>query len=80
MNPIASDCPWSGVPATGPFMRVAEAARYLGISKSTYYEEVNAGTLPVCKIGLRASGVPKPWLDAIIQSRVEAHVGGGDHA
>jgi excisionase family DNA binding protein len=64
--------PWIGIPATGPFVRVGDAAAYLGISKSTYYEEVSSGSLPICKIGRRASGVPKPWLDAVIAARVAA--------
>lgn len=56
-------------PACGPLLRPAVAA-YLGLSISTFYEQIKAGMLPpLVKIGSRASGVPKPWLDAFIAAR-----------
>lgn len=59
--------PWDGVVATGPILRPADAAAYLGISVQGYYEKAAKGALPVpLKLGGRASGVPRPWLDAII--------------
>ncbi|MEM7730245.1 MAG: hypothetical protein AAF311_13400 [Pseudomonadota bacterium] len=55
---------------TGPIYRPARAAVYLGIGLSTFYEGVAAGTLPpLIKIGARASGVPKPWLDAYLANQ-----------
>lgn len=57
-------------PACGPLLRPAAAAAYLGLSISTFYEQIKAGMLPpLVKIGSRASGVPKPWLDAFIATR-----------
>lgn len=57
-------------PACGPLLRPAAAAAYLGLSISTFYEQIKAGMLPpLVKIGSRASGVPKPWLDAFIAAR-----------
>jgi predicted DNA-binding transcriptional regulator AlpA len=60
-------CPWDGVAATGPILRTADAAAYLGISVPGYYEKAAKGVLPSpLKIGGRASGVPRPWLDSVI--------------
>ena len=62
----------SSVP-TGPFMRPSEAAKYLGLGLSTYYELAKSGAVPspvkITPNG-RASGVPKSLLDAFVQSRV----------
>jgi excisionase family DNA binding protein len=64
--------PWAEIPATGPFLRVRSAAEYLGLSVSHYYSLAKRGDLPgVVKIGERASGVPRPWLDAVVKSRVD---------
>lgn len=63
--------PWECVPPTGPILRPADAAEYLGLSVPSYYDQANQGLLPVpIKIGVRATGVPRPWLDAVIASRV----------
>lgn len=61
------DCPWESIAPTGPILRPADAAAYLGISSANYYEKASKGILPSpLKLGGRASGVPRPWLDAII--------------
>ncbi len=62
--------PWADLPATGPLLRVPAAAEYLGYSAAGYYQRAREGSFPKpisIGIGMRAvSGVPKPWLDAII--------------
>lgn len=59
--------PWQNVPPTGPILRTADAAAYLGISIPGYYEKAAKGALPSpIRLGGRASGVPRPWLDAVI--------------
>jgi predicted DNA-binding transcriptional regulator AlpA len=59
--------PWADVPPTGPILRTGDAAAYLGLSTSAYYESVEKGLFPApLKVGPRASGVPKPWLDSLI--------------
>lgn len=59
--------PWDAVAPTGPIYRVKDAAAYLGISITNYYEKVARGSLPApLKIGGHASGVPAPWLDSVI--------------
>ena len=67
--------PWAHLPAIGPILRPADAAAYLGISVQGYYEKAAAGSLPVpLKItGGRASGVPRPWLDAVIAAAAAAN-------
>lgn len=66
---VADKAPWNALPPTGPILRPAQAARYFGVSLSTYYELIHAGVVPpFLKLShrARASGVPKPWLDAAI--------------
>ncbi len=62
--------PWKVIPATGPLLRPAEAAQYLGYkSRSHYYELAKRGVVPEplrFGQGTTSVGVPKPWLDAII--------------
>jgi len=59
--------PWSDVPAHGPILRPAHAAEYLGFSVPHFYEQASRGLVPTpIKLGARATGVPKPWLDAVI--------------
>lgn len=65
--------PWHGIPATGPLLRPAEAARYLGYRSATYfYTLVKKGIVPSpIRLGpgnSGAVGVPRPWLDAVIQA------------
>jgi predicted DNA-binding transcriptional regulator AlpA len=63
--------PWEAVPPTGPILRPAAAAEYIGLSLPTYYDQASRGLLPSpVKISGRASGVPRPWLDAVIADRV----------
>lgn len=63
----APACPWDGVAPTGPILRPADAAAYLGISVPGYYDKAAKGALPApLKLGGRASGVPRNWLDAVI--------------
>ncbi len=62
--------PWADIPATGPMLRTTEAMRYIGFSASQFYLLVRQGLLPVpLKLGAHATGVPKPWLDAVIEFR-----------
>lgn len=63
--------PWESLPATGPLLRPADAARYLGYrSRTHYYNLVHKGLVPkpiqIGPAGTSAVGVPQPWLDAII--------------
>ena len=65
--------PWGDVPPTGPILRPATAAEYLGLSVSGYYKQAARGLVPMpITIGRRASGVPRPWLDSVIASRALA--------
>lgn len=62
--------PWRSVVPTGPILRPADAAKYIGVSLTTYYDQASQGLLPSPeKIAGRASGVPRPWLDAVIAAR-----------
>lgn len=73
-----TDMPWNAVPPTGPMLRPSEAAAYLGFkSRQQLYEMVRCGEVPapirLRKVG-NASGIPRPWLDAIIAARVAESV------
>jgi predicted DNA-binding transcriptional regulator AlpA len=73
-----TDTPWNAVPPTGPMLRPSEAAAYLGFkSRQQLYEMVRCGEVPapirLRKVG-NASGIPRPWLDAIIAARVAESV------
>ena len=72
-NNSHSGAPWAGIPATGPILRPKDAAEYLGYGRSQFYALVGKGELPqLIKLGSGAggaSGVPKPWLDAVIAAR-----------
>lgn len=58
-------------PAAGPLLRPAEAAEYLGISVSGFYQQIKEGNLPpLVKIGPRAAGMSRPWLDRLIERRL----------
>jgi len=68
--------PWAHIEAVGPMFRPPEAAKYLGIGLSTYYEWAQAGTLPkFSKLSFsgRASAVPKCHLDAAIAVKFAQH-------
>lgn len=66
-TPQSAGKPWDSVPATGPLLRPAKAASYLGLSETTYRRMVGEDLLPrPVRIGVRATGVPQPWLDAVI--------------
>ena len=70
----SSATPWSSVLPTGPMLRPDEAAAYLGFkSRQKLYAMVRKGEVPA-PIRLRkegnASGIPRPWLDAVIAARV----------
>jgi predicted DNA-binding transcriptional regulator AlpA len=68
---VSPPSPWEAVTPAGPILRPAEAAKYLGLSIQCYYLMASRGDLPSpVKIGTRASGVPRPWLDAVIADRV----------
>ncbi len=61
---------WNELPATGPFMRPLEAAKFLGLSRSTLYAMIAEGQFPpFVKLSERASGVPLSWLEAFIAHR-----------
>ncbi len=38
--------PWAGIPATGPLLRPAAAAEYLGVSRATFYKKAAGGVFP----------------------------------
>ena len=59
-------------PVIGPVMRPKEAARYIGVSVSCFYSLIKSGEIPpLIKLTGRASGIPKPWLDAWLSLRFE---------
>ena len=64
--------PWINIPATGPLLRPKAAATYLGCSVTQLYRLVAAGVVPkpfkATASGV-ASGIPRPWLDAVIAAR-----------
>ena len=65
--------PWLTCPVEGPFMRSGEAAAYLNLSKLQFYSLARDGDLPrPFKIGKRAAGVPKSWIDSVIRARAVA--------
>ena len=65
--------PWAGLKASGPVLRLPEAAAYLGVSSSSYYRYAQQGLVPpTIKIGLQAVGVPQNWLDAVVAKGAEA--------
>lgn len=55
-------------------LRPVDAAAYLGFrSRTKFYEMVNQGELPApirLRKGGNLTGIPRPWLDAIIAARV----------
>ena len=71
-NTETTATPWAHIEAVGPMFRPPEAAKYLGIGLSTYYQWAEAGSLPkFSKLSFsgRASGVPKCHLDAAIAAK-----------
>jgi len=60
--------PWKSIPATGPLLRPAQAAEYLGYkSRAHYYELARQGKVPSpIHVAGKAAGVPKCWLDFCI--------------
>ncbi|HKR16616.1 helix-turn-helix transcriptional regulator [Rhizorhapis sp.] len=60
--------PWADVPATGPLLRPAQAAEFLGFkSRSHYYRLAEQGRVPSpIHVGGRAAGIPLAWLQAVI--------------
>lgn len=65
--------PWAGLPAEAPLLRVTEAAKLIGCSKSTYYALAAKGVLPrPIKLGFGFTGVsavPRSWLNAAVAAR-----------
>ena len=57
-------------------LTVAEAARFLGIGKTTAYESVRAGRIPSVKFGVKYL-IPKAALRAML-SGASAGAGAGD--
>ena len=60
--------PWESIPATGPLLRPAQAAEFLGFkSRGHYYALAKQGRVPSpIHVGGRAAGIPLPWLQAVI--------------
>jgi len=46
--------------------RCAQAAIYIGVSRSQFYNLAKAGEMPILKLGERASGVLRSDLDAYL--------------
>jgi len=46
--------------------RCAQAAAYIGVSRSQFYNLAKAGEMPILKLGERASGVLRIDLDAYL--------------
>lgn len=73
LNTLTHGRPWTEIPPTGPLLRPQQAAEYLGLSVQRFYELAAEGRVPSpFKIGARASGVPRPWLDACIAGLASA--------
>ena len=51
-------------------LKVSEAAEALGISRSHCYELIQAGRLPVVRLGGRAVRVPACWLRQFVDQEV----------
>lgn len=71
---VTLDLPEPFLPATEPqsssaplLLRVSEAARLLGVSRSTMYQLVASGSVPVIRIG-RSVRVSRPALEAWIRT------------
>lgn len=63
--------PWLSIPATGPVLRPAAAAKYLGLSRSKLYALIADNKLPrPIRLSEGTVGIPQPWLDACIAARV----------
>jgi excisionase family DNA binding protein len=52
---------------TGPLLSITEAAKILGVSRTTAYTWANAGRLPVIRYGERGARVPRGALDAYMR-------------
>jgi excisionase family DNA binding protein len=60
-------------------LRIPEAARRLGLGRSTVYEMIQAGDLPVVRIG-KAVRIPASRLEAWVEQQAqiaESELGGG---
>lgn len=65
--------PWEGLTPELPCFRASELRERTGLSQSTIYEMVAAGTFPPpIKIGPRVVAWPSNYIDAWFRSRVEA--------
>lgn len=52
--------------------RCAQAAAYIGVSRSQFYNLAKAGEMPILKLGERASGVLRSDLDAWLNKQRNA--------
>lgn len=54
-------------------LRVGEAAEAMGISRSSLYQAINRGEIPVIRItGSRSARIPKVWLERWVAEKISA--------
>jgi excisionase family DNA binding protein len=53
-----------------PYLKIAEAASYLRVSRNMLYDEIRAGRLEVVKLNERSWRISRAALEAWIRSRV----------
>lgn len=64
--------PWMMCEPTGPLLRPSEVVRQTGLSRSQIYQMISEERFPpFLKLSSRASAMPKAWLDAFIEMRVQ---------
>jgi predicted DNA-binding transcriptional regulator AlpA len=69
--------PWVDCPPTGRLVRSAEAAKFLGLSRSRFYQMVAEGSLPrPFKVSpdadSRVVALPLSWLESVVAARAAA--------
>ena len=61
------------------FVRPAEAAKLLSISRSRIYELLNAGALPAVRLGGTAWRIPRAAIEKLAEDAMNTARGGGHH-
>lgn len=60
----------SGTTPEKLLLRVREAAELLGVSRSHLYELIQAGRVPVVRLGASVR-VPRVWLERLVAAEIE---------
>lgn len=64
--------PWRQCDPSGQLLRPNDVIRLTGLSRSQIYDLIALGRFPpFLKLSVRASAMPKSWLDAFIKMRAE---------